>query len=136
MARQGHRYQPGTPPATRSAETGPMPFGLETLPTGAGGRPGTPPPEEQQSEQFGRALLGDDEHRITVSGARTTVTRSGDGCIAEAQQQLLGDGRARWIEVLVLLYEAQEDARGRSSTATVGSRTPTRTGAPACAGTA
>ena len=112
MARQGLRYQPIAPPADAAADSAPMPFGLETLPTTAGDARETPAPEEQ-SERFGRALLGDDAHRITVRGRRTTVTRSGNGCIAEAQQRLLGDGRPRWVQVLVLLYEAQEDARAQ-----------------------
>jgi hypothetical protein len=110
MARYGFRFQPTTPATDAEAADAPTPFGLESL-----DRPTPekipPPLPESRTQQYGRALNGDEIHRISVRGARLHVTRPATGCTAEAQQRLLGAGRVRWLQVLVLLYEAEEDAR-------------------------
>ncbi|MET8580691.1 hypothetical protein ABZX39_07335 [Streptomyces collinus] len=40
-----------------------------------------------------------------------TVSRPGNGCLADAETRLLGDGRMRWLQLRILLFEAQEQAR-------------------------
>lgn len=116
MAKRGLRYHP-TPPANAQdlAAQAPAPFGLESLdpPATTGPGPTKPEPPRNQSEQYTRALFGDPGHRVTARGARIRVSRPANGCIAEAQQRLLGDRRVRWIQLLILLHEAEQDSRQR-----------------------
>ncbi|MFJ7209414.1 hypothetical protein ACIQWR_38505 [Streptomyces sp. NPDC098789] len=48
---------------------------------------------------------------MTAKGSRMSVSRPGDGCLAEAETRLLGDGRMRWLQVRIMLFEGQEQAR-------------------------
>lgn len=117
MAERGYRYAPVPPPENPGADERPQSFGLEsTTPP----RPATPsvPPEAppkpgspEASDAYARALFGDEAKRVTVMGARLSVSRPGNGCLAEAETRLLGEGRLRWLQVRILLFEAQEQTR-------------------------
>ncbi|MFC8507421.1 hypothetical protein ACFU3J_05085 [Streptomyces sp. NPDC057411] len=119
MARAGFRYAPkATPPAGSGEDERPRPFGLETAPSTAppaAQQPGETPPKPgspEASAAYAKALFGDESKRITVRGAKgMSVTRPGDGCLAEAETRVLGDGRARWLQVRIMLFEGQEYAR-------------------------
>ncbi|MFC9397189.1 hypothetical protein ACFTWS_29080 [Streptomyces sp. NPDC057027] len=119
MARQGFRYAPkATPPAGSGEDERPRPFGLETPPSStppAPAEPGEKPPKPgspEASPAYAKALFGDEAKRVTVKGEHgMSVSRPGDGCLAEAETRVLGDGRARWIRTQILLYEGQEQAR-------------------------
>jgi hypothetical protein len=114
MAKRGFRYDPTPPAQTQDTVwAGPTPFGLETLdpPATTGPTPAPSEPPESQREQYGRALSGDPQRRITARGARIRVSAPRDGCIAETQRRLRGSGRVRWMQLRVLLYEAEQDAR-------------------------
>jgi hypothetical protein len=110
MAKVGLSYNRGVPAKVGDTIDEPVPFGLETL---------TQPdelsvPQEQHiadDQRYVQALYGDNDKRITAHGARISVSQPGNGCLAEAEQRLLGDGRARWIQLRVLLFEAEVDAR-------------------------
>ncbi|MFF9840722.1 hypothetical protein [Streptomyces sp. NPDC013740] len=121
MARQGFRY---SPPATPAAHTGededqrPRSFGLETAPSEARpaqAAPGEKPPKPgspEASPAYAKALFGDQGKRVTVQGAHgMKVSRPGNGCLADAEKRILGDGRVRWLQVRIMLFEAQEQAR-------------------------
>ncbi|MFD7975796.1 hypothetical protein [Streptomyces sp. NPDC059071] len=121
MAERGYRYAPVPPPRNPGGEGGdderPQPFGLEstappraaapTVSPEAPPRPGSP----ESTDAYARALFGDEARRVTARGLRLSVSRPGDGCLAEAETRLLGDGRMRWLQVRIRLFEAQEDAR-------------------------
>ncbi|MGW6394375.1 hypothetical protein ACWFR1_28620 [Streptomyces sp. NPDC055103] len=117
MAEQGYRYAPVPPPKSPGADERPQPFGLESTtpapaatpsgPTEKPPRPGSP----ESTDAYARALFGDEAKRVTALGARLSVSRPGNGCLAEAETRLLGDGRMRWLQVRILLFEAQEQAR-------------------------
>ncbi|WP_086830022.1 hypothetical protein [Streptomyces sp. NRRL B-24572] len=121
MAEHGFRYAP--PPTPTPAEDGdqrPRPFGLEAPPSAAPARKplGETPPKpgsEAATKAYQRALFGDEDRRVSAKGAHgMAVTRPGDGCLAEAEKRVLGDGvggRMRWLQVRILLFEAQEQAR-------------------------
>ncbi|MFE6098941.1 hypothetical protein ACFVQ4_03150 [Streptomyces laurentii] len=117
MAGQGFRYAPVA--KTQEAENAdqlPQPFGLEsaTPPAAAAPQAETPPKpgSPESTEAYGRALFGDQDKRVTAKGIRMAVSRPGNGCLAEAETRLLGDGRMRWLQVRIMLFEAQEQARG------------------------
>jgi len=116
MAKRGFRYR-FTPPAQPQGTVweGPTPFGLETLnlPATTGPTPAASEVPGSQSERYTRALVGDPQRRVTARGARVQVWRPRDGCAAEAQRRLLGDGRVRWMQLRVLLYEAEQDSRNQ-----------------------
>ncbi|WP_093873968.1 hypothetical protein [Streptomyces sp. TLI_105] len=114
MAERGYRYDPAPP--SESADERPQPFGLES----AAPRRATPsaPPETppkpgspESTDAYARALFGAEAERVTARGARLSVSRPGEGCLAEAETRLLGDGRMRWLQVRILLFEAQEETR-------------------------
>ncbi|MFI8765017.1 hypothetical protein ACIGN6_08860 [Streptomyces sp. NPDC053792] len=116
MAERGYRYAPVPPPGTSGADERPQPFGLEstsprratpTAPSEAPPKPGSP----ESTDAYARALFGDEAKRVNAMGARLSVSRPGNGCLAEAETRLLGDGRMRWLQVRILLFEAQEQAR-------------------------
>lgn len=121
MARQGFRYSPPATPAAGSGEDEdqrPRPFGRETAPSTA--RPTEAPPAErppkpgspEASPAYAKALFGDEAKRVTAVGAKgMKVTRPGNGCLADAEKRVLGDGRMRWLQVRIMLFEAQEQAR-------------------------
>ncbi|BAU82872.1 hypothetical protein SLA_1934 [Streptomyces laurentii] len=117
MAEQGFRYAPVA--KTQEAENAdqlPQPFGLESAtPPAATAAPqaDTPPKpgSPESTEAYGRALFGDQDKRVTAKGVRMAVSRPGNGCLAEAETRLLGDGRMRWLQVRIMLFEAQEQAR-------------------------
>ncbi|MFE2013115.1 hypothetical protein [Streptomyces sp. NPDC059491] len=117
MAGRGFRYAPVPPPkAPDGADERPRPFGLETPdPPRAGA---TPPPETppasgspESTAAYARALFGADGKRVTAKGLRLSVSRPGEGCLAEAETRVLGDGRIRWLQVRIMLFEAQEQTR-------------------------
>ncbi|MFF0426820.1 hypothetical protein [Streptomyces sp. NPDC004520] len=120
MAKQGFRYAP----VAKTEETGsddqlPQPFGLESAmpatptPESAPPAPDTPPKpgSPESTETYARALFGDQSKRVTAKGVRMSVSRPGNGCLAEAETRVLGDGRMRWLQVRIMLFEAQEQAR-------------------------
>jgi hypothetical protein len=117
MANRGFRYRadPPAPAAQRqdSAWGGPTPFGLETLDLAATAAPTETPSEVPSGERarYARALFGDPQQRVTAKGARVEVFRPRDGCAADAQRRLLGKSRVRWMQLRVLLYEAEQDSR-------------------------
>lgn len=118
MAERGYRYAP-VPPSKSPDGTDerPQPFGLESTapprtatPTSspeAPPKPGSP----ESTDAYARALFGDEARRVTAKGLRLSVSRPGDGCLAEAETRMFGDGRMRWLQVRIRLFEAQEDAR-------------------------
>ncbi|MFB7866581.1 hypothetical protein [Streptomyces sp. NPDC056069] len=119
MARRGFHYTPkATPPAGSGEDQRPRPFGLETPPSETSDDQGpaeeTPPKpgSPEASPAYAKALFGDESKRVTVKGTRgMSVSRPGDGCLAEAETRLLGDGRLRWLQVRIELFEGQELAR-------------------------
>ncbi|MFF0554840.1 hypothetical protein [Streptomyces sp. NPDC004266] len=119
MARKGFRYTPkATPPAGSGEDERPRPFGLETPPSPTPttpAEPGETPPKPgspEASPAYAKALFGDEDKRVTVKGELgMSVSRPGDGCLAEAETRLLGDGRTRWLRTRILLFEGQEQAR-------------------------
>jgi hypothetical protein len=113
MAQHGFRYQAKAPEVLPDTIwEGPEPFGLETLdPPAAAAAAAAEPP--RQSERYARALYGDPDRRITARGARVRTDGPLDGCAADTQRRLLGAGRQRWMQVRILLYEAEQDARKR-----------------------
>ncbi|MFD8208989.1 hypothetical protein ACFV2S_21665 [Streptomyces sp. NPDC059695] len=119
MARQGFRYAPkATPPAGSGEDERPRPFGLETPPSAAPAAPAEPgekppkPGSPEASPAYAKALFGDEAKRVTVEGEHgMRVSRPGNGCLAEAETRVLGDGRTRWIRTQILLYEGQEQTR-------------------------
>ncbi|MCX4980614.1 hypothetical protein [Streptomyces sp. NBC_00572] len=119
MARKGFRYAPkATPPAGSGEDERPRPFGLETPPSStapAPAQPGEKPPKPgspEASPAYAKALFGDESKRVTVKGTQgTSVSRPGNGCLAEAETRMLGDGRTRWLRTRILLFEGQEQGR-------------------------
>jgi hypothetical protein len=112
MARHGFAYPTASPdPTERRDEPWPFPFGLETLSQGSRPDNDVRPQEAPGSEAFTAALLGDPEQRLTARGAKLELSRPATGCLAEADERLLGDGRVRWMELTVLLHEAEQTAR-------------------------
>ena len=115
MAQHGFRYQPA-PPATAEdmAHDNPMPFGLESVESltspSTTGTSAAPTEDPTKSAKYSRALLGDPTRLITARGAQLTVSRPATGCLAEAEQRLLGTGRARWIQLRILLFEAEQES--------------------------
>lgn len=117
MAERGYRYAPVPPPKNPGADEHPQPFGLESTTPPRTATPSAPPEappkpgSPEATDAYARALFGDEAKRVTVMGARLSVSRPGNGCLAEAETRLLGDGRLRWLEVRILLFEAQEQTR-------------------------
>ncbi|MFI8822778.1 hypothetical protein [Streptomyces sp. NPDC053431] len=119
MDRHGFRYAPPAPPAAGSGEDErPRPFGLELPPSAS--RPGPAPSAEkppkpgspEASPAYAKALFGDDGQRVVVHGEKgMKVSRPGNGCLADAEKHVLGDGRTRWLQVRITLFEAQEQSR-------------------------
>ncbi|MFE0647389.1 hypothetical protein ACFVZH_02200 [Streptomyces sp. NPDC059534] len=117
MAKRGFRYAPVA--GAEAAESGdqlPQPFGLESTtpsPAAAEPVPDTPPKpgSPESTEAYGLALFGHQDKRVTAKGIRMSVSRPGEGCLAEAETRVLGDGRMRWLQVRIMLFEAQEQAR-------------------------
>ncbi|WP_431989225.1 hypothetical protein [Streptomyces albogriseolus] len=112
MAARGFRYQP--PPVVKPQEATalyPAPFGLEP------GRQAEPAPSEsvpaerRESPAYMRALFGDPGKTISAAGATLKVTRPATGCQADAEQDLLGDGRVRWLELRIRLGDGEREAR-------------------------
>lgn len=118
MARRGFEYRAPAPPTGSSADDRPAPFGLESLPPPDRQKPDhqkadAPPPADADGtgEAFYRALAGDEDRKITVRGKRLAIDFPTSGCIADAEQELLGDGRVRWKELRLILYEAERDVQ-------------------------
>ncbi|MEU2232086.1 hypothetical protein [Streptomyces vietnamensis] len=116
MAGRGFRYVPVPPSKSPDgADERPQPFGLESS---APPRPTAPSPETppasgspESTAAYRLALFGAENKRVTAKGLRLSVSRPGEGCLAEAETRVLGDGRMRWLQVRILLFEAQEQAR-------------------------
>jgi hypothetical protein len=114
MARNGFAYPAPPPTSTASGEAlWPFPFGLESLTQDGPAQTAPQPSETPRGEDFDEALFGDPEQRVTARGAELEVSRPATGCLAEADQRLLGDGRVRWMELTIQLFEAQQAARER-----------------------
>lgn len=113
MSRAGFAYPVRVAGAADDAGSRPKPFGLESLsvpvvPTESEGpKTGT----RSDSTAFTRALYGDDDQRVKVSGAKVWVSRPATGCVAEAEKRLLGNGRQRWIQLRIIFFEAEREAR-------------------------
>ncbi|MEU3075431.1 hypothetical protein [Streptomyces laurentii] len=122
MAEHGYRYAPAAPASDTGAdgapaEERPQPFGLESSApprTAATPSPEKPPRpgSPESTDAYARALFGRESARVSTKGLRLGVSRPGEGCLAEAEKRLLGDGRMRWLQVRIMLFEAQEQARG------------------------
>jgi hypothetical protein len=112
MARHGFSY-----PAVSSTSAGhqdelwPYPFGLESLTRSSRPEDKPQPTETPHGNAYAKALLGNPEQRVTARGASLIVSRPATGCLAEAEQRLLGDSRVRWMQLTVLLREAEQTAR-------------------------
>ncbi|MER7947091.1 hypothetical protein ABTY59_06820 [Streptomyces sp. NPDC096079] len=117
MAKRGFRYAPvAGAEETEGGDQLPQPFGLESAtkaPAAAPPAPDTPPKpgSPESTEAYGKALFGAQNKRVTAKGIRMQVSRPGEGCLAEAETRVLGDGRMRWLQVRIMLFEAQEQAR-------------------------
>ncbi|SED48533.1 hypothetical protein [Streptomyces sp. TLI_105] len=117
MAKRGFRYAPVPGAgAAQGDDQLPQPFGLESTtppPESAPPAPDTPPKpgSPESTEAYGQALFGDQNKRVTAKGTAMSVSRPGNGCLAEAETRVLGDGRMRWLQVRIMLFEAQEQAR-------------------------
>ncbi|MER6469762.1 hypothetical protein [Streptomyces collinus] len=108
MARHKLSYRPAEP-ATEADVEWPTPFGRESLaPHSARSRDGTEP-STGHNPAYGRTLLGDPDKQITAHGERLSVSAPAVGCLAEAEQRMLGNQRARWMRLQILLQEAQQD---------------------------
>jgi hypothetical protein len=113
MAKRGFSYDPGTPAKADEAADGPAPFGLESLEARGMDPDASLPPETPggKGKPYARALFGDPERRVTARGERTGFSRPATGCLAAAEQRLLGDARVRWMQLRVLLFEAEQESR-------------------------
>ncbi|MFG2112156.1 hypothetical protein ACGFRB_05870 [Streptomyces sp. NPDC048718] len=129
MAEHGYRYAPAPPASDTGADPGadrgtggaaaeerPQPFGLESSapPRTAAPAPSEKPPRPgspESTDAYARALFGRESARVSTKGLRLSVSRPGEGCLAEAEKRLLGDGRMRWLQVRIMLFEAQQQAR-------------------------
>ncbi|MCX4980611.1 hypothetical protein [Streptomyces sp. NBC_00572] len=118
MAEHGFRYAPPAPPQPgMSTDQRPQPFGQESAaPSAETPPPAAKPPvpgSPETTKAYGLALFGDEKKRVSAKGSgRMKVSRPGNGCLAEAETKVLGDGRMRWLQVRIMLFEAQEEARG------------------------
>lgn len=113
MTARGFRYRPAAPATARDvAADRPTPFGLESLEPRETGEPLS---EDTRAggEEYGRALYGPPEQRIRARGSRITVSGPAAGCLAEAENRLLGTNRQRWMQLRILLLEAEEESRRR-----------------------
>jgi hypothetical protein len=114
MARLGFSYRPARLATSQElAADDPAPFGLESINLADAGGAGETPTEDPagKDERYGRALFGDPKKGVTARGARLSVARPATGCLADAERRLLGDQRVRWIQLHILLFEAEQDAR-------------------------
>lgn len=101
-------------PAARSTDSGsrPMPFGLESLDRPELRQTEAPRPTPGRTDPpYVRALFGDEGKRVSARGTRVSVARPATGCVAEAEQRLLGADRQRWITLRIQFYEAELTAR-------------------------
>lgn len=110
MARLGFTYAVA-PGAAGDTEDRPAPFGLESLDAPPGDTFAEDP--GRATDTYLRALYGPPIDRVTAKGKRITVSRPASGCVADAERRLLGDGRVRWIQLRILLFEVEEDALKR-----------------------
>lgn len=110
MARLGFTHTV-TPGPLSGTEERPAPFGLESLDVPAEATFAEDP--GRATDAYLRALYGPPGDRITAKGKRITVSRPASGCVADAERRLLGDGRVRWIQLRILLFEAEDDALKR-----------------------
>ncbi|MFI6099908.1 hypothetical protein ACIA8G_30505 [Lentzea sp. NPDC051213] len=108
MARLGFAY---TVTQQTGTEDRPAPFGLESV--DAPPETGFAEDPERATDAYMRALYGAPNDRVAAKGKRITVSRPANGCVADAERHLLGDGRVRWIQLRILLFEAEEDALKR-----------------------
>jgi hypothetical protein len=109
MAEQGFQYSDaGERDADDESGSGLRLFGLESLDDITDQAPQEP---ASQGEAYGRALFGDPEKRIVATGARVAVSRPATGCLAEAENRLLGDLRPRRMQLRMQLFDAERDTR-------------------------
>lgn len=110
MADAGFSYRPPPVPAGAGQESRPRPFGLEDLPGGTeADAPDPAPTPASTGRRFQRALFGG-KAQFTAHGAQLSVSRPATGCLAEAEQQLLGTARREWMTLRIVLYEAERAA--------------------------
>lgn len=92
----------------------PQLFGLESLARKQGSPAKAATPETPQGEAYGRALFGEESTRISVTGADGVfVSRPGNGCLAQAEERLVGDQRRRQIELRLQLASVETEAENR-----------------------
>jgi len=111
MARQGFRYAPASLAAAGASEDHPEPFGLESLVPPTSATPTSEPAEKPMSEAFAVALLGNPDQRISAAGKTVRVSRPANGCQAESEKRLLGDGRQQWLRLRVQLGDGEKEAQ-------------------------
>ncbi|MFD5648672.1 hypothetical protein [Streptomyces sp. NPDC127039] len=111
MADRGFSYTPA-PAATDDSGTGSAPFGPEPHGTPVdAGQPVPQPSEQPRDADFTRALYGDPDRRISAHNEAIEVTRPATGCLAEAQEHLLGKaGRVRDLSLRLVLDQGERDA--------------------------
>ncbi|MEV6106141.1 hypothetical protein AB0M28_15690 [Streptomyces sp. NPDC051940] len=116
MARQGFTYHP--PPVARAGDrtlSRPTPFGIEERGQIAAMMEQTVPAERPQGEAYGRALLGDPDKQLKAATGDMDVVVPAEGCQAEAEWALQGDGRLRRLELRMRLGEGERAALDRLS---------------------
>ncbi|MET8910357.1 hypothetical protein [Micromonospora sp. NPDC004551] len=112
MGRLGFTYTAPPPAAAGQPAEGPRPFGLESLDSpDTGEAPAVREEQRPDAAAYTRALYGDPKKRLVGRGKWLSASRPGAGCLAEAEQRLMGDARQRWIQLRVLLFEAEQRSR-------------------------
>ncbi|MEU5261590.1 hypothetical protein [Amycolatopsis sp. NPDC021455] len=114
MAAAGFAYRAAPIADAADAPDSPRPFGLESSE-----RPPAASAQEQPVENpqgYSRALYGDPKRTVSARGKTLSVSAPQDGCLADAERRLLGDGRVRWMQLHILFFEAERRARDRLDT--------------------
>jgi hypothetical protein len=113
MAKRGLVYRPE--PVTDDAGIDvPMPFGVESLSDPDFSTPNLKPEATGEAAQrLARGLYGDPTKRVTARSQTLTVTSPATGCVAEAEQHLLGDSRVQFLALRLRLFEVESTALDR-----------------------
>ena len=114
MRQHGQTYL-GTGAVSVGDEDVPRPFGLEDLTlAGIDTQQAEGRGEKHESAAYGKALYGDESARTTVTGNNGfTVSKPGNGCLADAETRLLGADRNKLTGLRIKLKEASENATSR-----------------------
>lgn len=110
VAAAGFTYRAAPNADAADAADSPHPFGLESAeqPLAASAQE---PVENAQG--YSQALYGDPKRTVTAKGATLSVSAPQEGCLADAERRLLGEGRVRWMQLHILFFEAEGTARDR-----------------------